>query len=140
MSKLIICNSTAGIKAIAKSYKGEVKGSIVLKPGNNEVEGEDWIHLQNHPGVKKWLDGGQVVVVSAPAMTAKEKAETGNDEPNTEYALSDMPKKEAKEIILKTVDVTLLKKWETEETRTVVNACITNRIKELEEKLEDKGK
>lgn len=140
MSKLIIFNATAGIKSIAKSYKGEVKGSIVLKPGNNEVESEDWMHLQNHPGVKKWLDRGQIVLISVPAMTAKEKEQTGNDAPNTEYALSDMPKKDAKEIILKTVDVSLLKKWETEESRTVLNTCIANRIKELEEKLEDKGK
>jgi len=140
MSKLIINNATAGIKSIAKSNKSEVKGSVVLKPGNNEVDSNDWVHLQNHPGVKKWLEKGQIVVISVPAMTDKEKAQTGNDAPNTEYALADMPKKDAKEIVLKTVDVTLLKKWEKEEPRTVVNTCITNRIKELEEKLEDKGK
>lgn len=140
MSKLIIYNATAGIKSIAKSYKGEVKGSVVLKPGNNEVDSNDWMHLQNHPGVKKWLDRGQIVLISVPATTAKEKEQTGNDAPNTDYALDDMPKKDAKEIILKTADVTLLKKWEKEETRAVISTCITSRIKELEEKLEDKGK
>ncbi len=138
MSKLIIHNATAGIKSIAKSYKGEVKGSIVLKPGNNEVDSDDWVRLQHHPGVKKWLEKRQVTVISVPQMTAKEKAETGN-ESNPEYVLADLHWKEAKKIILETVDVSLLKKWETEETRTAISTYITNRIKELEDKLKPIG-
>jgi predicted metalloendopeptidase len=72
-------------------------------------------------------------------MTAKEKAETGNDAPNTEYVLANLHWTEAKKIVLETEDVSLLKKWETEETRTAISTYITNRIKELEEKLKPKG-
>lgn len=124
MAKLLVEYSKVNIFFINYVDGG---GSIKLMPGVNEVDSDKWALVANHPllparfksGDLKWIPGnGPDDVKGKPDKVA-------------ENPISKMTQVDAIEIIKKTVDIEVLKRWAEIEKRAQVVKAIKEQIKKI---------
>jgi hypothetical protein len=94
---------------------------LKLMPGVNSVEKKWWGEASKHPTIKKYLDL-DILVVKSEKTDKKDDAK----------ALTDFKQNEAKEIVTKTTDLNLLKKWLKEDKRPQVKGALKKQIEILE--------
>lgn len=107
-------------------------GPVRFYPGVNWLKQEDWDLIKDHPKLDALFKSGEFAFVAGG-----EPKESGVDEPakgdNGEFQnpLEGMSASEAKEAVLKTLDITLLEQLKAVETRKTVLDAIEKQIEKL---------
>lgn len=130
--KVIIESKYSGIKV----YRHGMAGSVVLKLGANPIDGKDYEVLKKNESFTKRVDQGLFIVHKNPvseAKTPEEAAQASKDQKENIDAgaaedLSAFNVKQAKNIVEKTLDYEVLKKWSTEESRAAVAKVIADQM------------
>lgn len=139
-----IINGTQGITIKWNCPNLYRTGDFRVMPGVNLVRPEIWEAVKNHPGVVQRLKKGDLVVmnqppvsVEAPPVAPKPEVPGGADQQAENYDLKDYSFTDAMDIVKETLDLEVLKDWETKEDRKTVLAVIKSQIQVVS--LEKKG-
>lgn len=100
----------------AGGAKGATHGEIVLKPGRNDINTEDWDKVKGLPVMRHYITKGEI--------EEKDKIDTAG--------ITDLKPGEAIRKVKDTLDVETLRKWAEGETRVAVTGAITEQITRVE--------
>lgn len=100
---------------------------LSLNPGNNLVSDEDAQKLENHSDFDKYQGWGALTIKDGPKEPSASDSTTAPDN------LSHLNTDEAQDLIDKTDNVDLLRKWLAAESRKTTRGDLERRIKALTE-------
>jgi len=111
-----------------KVYPNPVtKENVMIKPGNNDINGDTWKFIKDIPMVKRNIEAGIFVVGGGQAQ----KAEAAPNKKGPVNSLQDMSEKEAIATVEGTFDIKTLDGWKSSDLSRKIKSAITAQIKAI---------
>jgi hypothetical protein len=114
---ILVENKTSSIAGVSNlSLPNKAPRNIVFKVGINKVENEVWAELVKIQLIKSAIDAGELVVT------------VENDDEDV-VSLKELTQNKAMAVVKATFDIELLKKWQENESRVIINKAIDSQLK-----------